>query len=129
MINYYIDSSVLVSMLLQEDQEKRFMTLFEASQGLYSSQLLEAEVYSVAAREDIPPDKASEFIELVSLIIPQRSLRSEFHKIFQAGYCRGPDAYHIAAALYLDPKKQNLTFVSADMTQNQLASKIGFRIF
>lgn len=123
----YVDSSTLVGVLFNEEEAsvhyKHVKTYDEAT----SSYLLEAEIYSACARESIEFAKADELIECLSLVIPDRSLKKEYCRIFDRGYCRGADAYHLATALYLDPSCQELTFLTTDGSQSDVARKIGFK--
>lgn len=128
MTQFYVDSSVLVALLLEQHSHKVYSNLLSKSEGNYSSFLLEAEVSAAAAREKVSPDDAEEFIDLISQVIPERSLRMEYRQIFQAGFCRGADACHLATALYLDPETKNLTFLTADKEQAGLARAVGFKV-
>ena len=124
----YLDSSVLVALLFEETLPKRYDRWLDFKGSYYSSYLLEAEIYASAAREGFSLEKAGEFIERVSLIIPEGSLKKEYLRIFGMGYCRGADACHLATALYLDPTAENLVFLTADEKQANMARKIGFQI-
>lgn len=128
MSELYVDSSVVVAMLLEEPQAENLSKLLTKSQVAYSSYLLEAELFASAAREKIDGERAVEFAGLVSLVIPQRSLREEYRRIFRAGFCRGANAFHLATALYLNPEADRLTFVTADNAQSRLAKRLGFRL-
>ncbi|HCU25137.1 MAG TPA: hypothetical protein DF383_08970, partial [Deltaproteobacteria bacterium] len=79
-------------------------------------------------REQVPWQFASEILEFVHPIIPERSLVPEYQKIFSHGYCRGADAFHLATALYLEPEAKNLVFLTADKTQGKIAASLGFRL-
>ena len=124
----YVDSSVIVALLFEEEGFRRYSDLIEKGETSYSSHLLEAEVFAAAVREGVPLKQAAEFVELISLIIPKRSLRLEYERLFEVGPLRGADACHIATALYLDPECKELGFVSADKDQSRLAQKLGFKI-
>jgi len=126
-MRYYIDSSVLIAILFQENLSRKYLPLLKKAGELFSSHLLEAEVYSTAARESLKFEDVSEMIESVSLVIPDRSLKEEYQQIFAEGYCRGADSLHLATALYLDPKAKHITFLSADTKQKSLAKKLGFQ--
>ncbi len=125
MTSYYVDSSVLVAILFEEQQAKKFRGLLKKSRSAFSSFLLEAEVYSAAAREKVELKIAEDFIRSVSLVFPERSFQKEYAEIFSSGYCRGADAHHIACALFLDPKKEELIFLTADNRQKASAKNAG----
>lgn len=124
----YLDSSVVVALLLKEPGSRRFVHVLEGAIDVFSASLLEAEVSATAVREKIPLETARPFIDLTSLVLPDRNLRGEYDRIFKAGFCRGADACHIATALYLDPPARNLTFVTADKNQARIAKVVGFRL-
>ncbi|OGQ08481.1 MAG: hypothetical protein A3G32_10390 [Deltaproteobacteria bacterium RIFCSPLOWO2_12_FULL_40_28] len=125
----YIDSSALVAILFNEPQSAHFRTFFQKHRKqVLSASLLEAEVFAAAKREDIPLEEALGFIDLIALVFPDDSLQREYLKIFQKGYLRGADAFHLAVALYLDPECQNLTFITADHKQAQIAQSLGFKV-
>ena len=124
----YVDSSVLVALLLRERGYEKTARFLEKRIPLFSSYLLEAELYATASREGISLETAGEFVDLVSLVLPDRSLKEEYRRIFEGGYCRGADACHVATALYLDPKTVNLGFLTADKDQAKIAKAVGFRL-
>jgi predicted nucleic acid-binding protein len=124
----YVDSSIIVSLLLKEKGYHSYRKILENADLALSSSLIEAEVYSVAAREKIPLQKAEEFIQLVSLVIPERSLQKEYFSIFEKNFSRGADTFHLATALYLDPSASELTFMTADKNQGRIAAKLGFQL-
>lgn len=95
---------------------------------MVSASLLEAEVLASAKREGVALDKAAPFVDMVSLVIPERSLLPEYLSIFEAGYLRGADAYHLAAALYTDPTRKQLGFATADQKQSEIADRLGFTV-
>lgn len=129
MSHIYVDSSILVSLLFQEKGWQKYSKSLSQCEGAYSSYLLEAEVYASAKREGLKLTVAKEFIESLSLVIPDRSLHSEYFRIFEFGYCRGADACHIATALYLDPDAKNVHFMTADQSQAKMAKVLGFQLF
>ena len=121
----YVDSSVIVSILFREPHSKKLLEIInQTSSTCYSSQILEAEVYASATRENIVLAEAHKLLMHINLLLPERSLRKEYKEIFSAGYCRGADAYHIACALYLDPERTNLIFLTADQRQQEVAKKV-----
>ena len=123
----YIDSSALLTVIFQEKNYQDYQRKLDKSDNLISSYLLEAEIYSTTKREKISLQIADDYLKYISMLLPDRSLQPEYHKIFQVGYCRGADAHHIASALYLDPAGQDLYFLSADKKQCALAKKVGLR--
>lgn len=127
-MNLYIDSSVLVAILLNEPTKEHYQKLTAEASELWSSFLLEAEVYSAVARENVTVEVADRLLGYVALVMPERSLKEEYRFVFSKGYCRGGDAYHLATLLYLDPQKSKLALLTADERQKEVALKIGIRI-
>lgn len=123
---YYVDSSALLGLILG-DQSVVSRELLEEQQ-VVGSYLIEAEVFSACTRESYEIQMAVELLERITLISPVRSLRPEYNLIFQSGYLKGADAFHLACALFLDPTCKNLTFVTADKPQAVIAKKLGFKI-
>lgn len=125
----YVDSSVILALLFEETKSSQYRKLLQGNRRqVFSSSLLEAEVYAAAKREGVPLEVAAGFVDLVSLVFPEESLQRQYLKIFQQGYCRGADAYHLATALYLDHEGKNLVFVTADRIQAVVARAIGFKV-
>ncbi len=124
----YIDSSIVVALLLKEAPAKKYQRILARKEEIVSSSLLEAELYSTAIREKVPFEKADLLLKGVSLILPNRLLTEELKLIFLKGYCRGADAHHIACALYLDPEMKTLEFFTADHRQAETAEKVGFKV-
>ena len=92
---------------------------------LLSSNLLEAEVRSVFARERLEFDAG--LLSDIEWIHPDRPLAAEIAAALRVGYLRGADLWHIAVALYL---KENLAgtlaFITRDNRQEAVAAGLGF---
>ncbi len=123
---FYVDSSVIAALLLEEKNSKQIRKTLSRAKQLYSGHLIEAEIFATAKRESIELSLASSFLNPVALVFPEQSLQKEYEEIFSKGYCRGADAYHIACALYLDPEKKNLSFLTLDEKQALIARQLGF---
>lgn len=123
----YIDSSVIVALLLKESSSKEIKNFLSKYSDFYSSSLLEAEVYATAKREKVNFEFATALISPISLIYQERSLKSEYEFIFSCGYSRGADTFHIATCLSLDPSKNHFIFLSLDENQSKLAKKVGLK--
>ncbi|MBI4238285.1 MAG: PIN domain-containing protein [Deltaproteobacteria bacterium] len=128
MIAYYVDSSVLVGILFREAGWKRQQRRLTDADRVVSAALTEAEIYATVTREQQPFALATEILESVALCIPERSLRPEYSEIFACGYCRGADACHLATALYLDPDRSELVFLTNDQPQRRLAVRLGLAV-
>lgn len=124
----YVDSSIMVAMMFEEKGSEAFKKRLQVSVGAFSSYLMEAEIYSAARREGVPLEYPEQFLQTVSLVFPNRSLKKEYEKIFSKQFCRGADACHIATALFLDPEGKSLGFLTADRVQAEIARKIGLKV-
>lgn len=123
----YVDSSAIAAILLIEEKASQYQKFLDHAEEVVSSSLLEAEIYSVAARERVDSHLLEKTLSHISISIPERTLRREYSLIFSHGYCRGADAHHIATAMYLDPTCRVLTFLTADRSQKEMARKVGFK--
>lgn len=123
----YVDSSVLVSVLFAEKGYRVYETALAEGKTVVSSGLAEAEVLATATREKVPREPMVRALEKITLCFPDRSLASELELVFACGFLRGGDAYHLATALYVDPSRKELVFLTADLVQRRVASRLGFR--
>ena len=93
---------------------------------LLSANLLEAEVRSVYARENLqyPPN----VVASVGWVHPHRSLGPEMAKALEVGgYLKGADLWHIATALYVEETIiGGMAFITLDNRQRAVAANLGF---
>ena len=68
----------------------------------------------------------SRLVANIEWILPTRSLGPEFETVLSAGYVRGADLWHLACALYIAPGPEQVTFVTLDQRQHEVASALGF---
>jgi predicted nucleic acid-binding protein len=122
----YVDTSILVAMFFEGPT--RYPSLLQEIDTLMSSALIEAEFLSVIAREKADINAGLRYLKQISLVAPDRSLSKELEYIFSKSYVRGADAFHLACALYLDPKGSELKFLTADKQQEKAAQAIGFTL-
>ena len=120
----YVDSSCLVAVAFAEPGYEALVTRLEAFDGLYSSNLLEAELRAAFQREGVAGDGA--LLERLSWVLPDRALSVEIGNVLAAGYLRGADLWHVACALYLSPDPRELAFLTVDQQQAAVAAIIGF---
>ena len=66
-------------------------------------------------------------VQGVEWISPSRRLTPELTRVLSAGYVRGADAWHIACALLVDPGAKELTFLTLDERQREVAVALGFK--
>jgi len=81
---------------------------------------------SVFAREGVQEQAAAPLLSWLTWVYPNRPLTEEFDRIIAAGYVKGADLWHLANALFLDPERSGLTFLTLDRRQRQVAARLGF---
>lgn len=121
----YVDTSCLVAWGLGEPGSARVQRRLRTLDALHSSNLLEAELHSVMARERVTP--APELLETITWVMPHRPLHAEIARVLQAGYVRGADCWHLATALYLAAEPESTIFLTLDARQQAVARKLGFQ--
>ncbi len=121
----YVDSSCLVCIALGERAWRSTAERLESFERLYSSTLLEAELRCVLAREKVTASPA-ELLAPVTWVHPRQRLSSQLDLVLAAGYVRGPDAFHLATALFLAPSPSDIHFLTLDKRQAQAARRLGF---
>ena len=121
----YVDTSALTALALGEAGAASLGDLNDYD-ALFSSNLLEAELRSVFAREGVPFER-SVFAD-VQWILPERPLTLELSVVLASGYLRGADLWHVATALYASPRPEDLAFVTLDRRQATVASGVGFMV-
>lgn len=120
----YVDTSCLVAILLAEPGARALKP--ERFDSIWSSNLLEAELLAVVQREGLKVERQELFHHL-RWILPDRTLGLELGRVFACGQLRGAYAWHLACALLLSPNAQ-ITFVSFDAKQREVAAKLGFEV-
>ena len=120
----YVGTSCLVAIAFRERGSTALRRRLDGFDDLFSSNLLEAELRAAFRREGISGDP--DLARAVSWVIPNRPLSAEISRVFDAGYMRGTDAWHLATALYLAGDSGSLTFVTLDSGQQALAATLGF---
>lgn len=122
----YIDTSVVIGIAFGEPGAGAFSSRLGRFDRVFSSNLLEAEFRSTLLREKVE-DSGEAFLGFISWIYPNRSLEPEIDRVAAAGYLRGADLWHLASALFLAPDSRELTFLTLDRRQREVASELGFR--
>jgi predicted nucleic acid-binding protein len=123
----YLDTSVLVAIAFDEPRAARLTKQVRSFDKLLSSSLLESEFLAVAEREGVR-DRASNLLEPISWVFPDRRLAQEIHRILDIGYIRGADLYHLATALLLFPAPRGEFFLTLDQRQGAIARELGFAV-
>jgi len=57
---------------------------------------------------------------------PNRPLSGEFERVTAEGYVKGAGLWHLACALFLAPDPKDLSFLTLDRRQEEIARKLGF---
>lgn len=122
----YVDTSVLVALAFEEPDGAAMRNRLEAFSRLLSSNLLEAELRAACARE--ARGFSDSLVANLTWVFPDRSLAPELAAALSAGYLRGADLWHVAAALYIAPSPRELCFLTLDERQRRVAATLGFRI-
>ncbi len=121
----YVDTSVIVAITLGENGADAVLQKVRPFQ-LVAAPLLEAEWRSACHRDGIAADPA--LLREIEWIVAPGELSSQLTRVFEAGYLRGADAWHLATALYLAPDPGELTFLTLDQRQGDIAAKLGFTL-
>jgi hypothetical protein len=122
----YIDTSVVVGIAFSEPDAATFPSRLARFGRVFSSNLLEAEFRSTLLREKVG-DSGESLLGFITWIYPNRSLKPEIDRVAASGYLRGADLWHLANALFLAPDSRELTFLTLDRRQREVAVELGFR--
>jgi predicted nucleic acid-binding protein len=120
----YVDSSVIVAILLGERTATTFFLRLKRFDRVSASGLLDAELRSVCRRENRPVPM--DLLREIEFAAPRRDLTPEIERVLSAGYVRGADCWHLATALYLSPDPSDLVFLTLDDRQREVAAVLGF---
>jgi len=120
----YVDTSCLVAIAFGEPQGSATTDRLKQFDRLFSANLLEAELRGSFLREGVPSDQA--MLSWISWVLPDRPLSREITAVLATGYLRGADLWHLACALYLAGAPRDLTFLTLDQRQEEVARKLGF---
>ena len=122
----YVDSSALVAVAFNEVRAAEVADRLRSYERLYSSNLLEAEVLSACAREELVLDPT--YLDRIEWLFPDRTLESEMNAVLATGYLRGADLWHVANALYAFPRATEVGFFTLDERQRAVAAELGFQV-
>ena len=121
----YVDTSALVSIAFNERGGISLARRLDNFSHLLSSNLLEAELRAVFAREEI--DFTTSLVSGIEWVLPDRPLTSELKMALEAGYLRGADLWHVATALYVVREPSDISFVTLDIQQRSVVKALGFQ--
>ena len=121
----YVDTSALVAVAFGEQEAPAVAQRLNACTAILSSNLLEAELRSVYAREGRRFE--ADRIARIEWIMPNRPLSPEIVAVLDSSHVRGADLWHLATALYVAPVPSEMSFVTLDKKQAATAALLGFR--
>lgn len=128
MTTAFVDTSCFVALALRErasDAVRRRLARFDL---LAASPLLEAELRAVDRREGLEVETPlTSWLGAVRWVVADRTLSQEIDTVLSAGCVRGADCWHLATALYLSPDQSEITFLTLDERQAEVAKALGFR--
>jgi predicted nucleic acid-binding protein len=121
----YVDTSVLVAVAFGEPESEEIARELEGFDRLLTSNLTEAEFRSALVREGVE-NAGVELLKGLSWILPNRPLTPEIDRVIATGYVRGADLWHLACALFVSSQPGEMSFVSLDAKQTEVAQLLGF---
>lgn len=123
----YVDTSFLLGIAFEEPGAARLTSRLRRFDRLFSSNLLEAEFRSALAREGIS-EGGDDALRHFTWVYPNRPLTPEFERILNTGHVKGVDLWHLASALFIAPDSRELSFLTLDRRQRQVAVELGFPV-
>jgi predicted nucleic acid-binding protein len=123
----YVDTSCIVAVTFEEPGGREIAAELGRFEALLSSNLLEAELRAALLREKVESE-IREQLAVIHWVLPDRPLSEEIQRVGKVGYLKGADLWHLACALFLAGKPQNVTFASLDRRQRKVAEGLGFRL-
>ncbi len=121
----YVDTSCLVAIAFDEPRGTEVASRLGEQDILLSSNLLEAEFRAALARESAELDEA--LFSWITWVLPDRPLSVEIRRVLQTAYMRGADLWHLSTAIYVTSDPGDLTFLTLDRRQAEVAKVLGFR--
>jgi len=122
----YVDTSCLVAIAFGESEAAEVASRLREHDVLLSSNLLEAELRATLVREAAEVDEA--LFSWIKWVLPDRRLSVEIIRVLRAGYLCGADLWHLATAMYVTPEPRDLTFLTLDRRQEEVAEELGFKV-
>jgi len=121
----YVDTSVLVAIAFDEPGARKVARRLRGFDRLIASGLLEAELRSAFAREQVAD--VDRFLSWITWVHPAEPLSAEIARVLEHGYLRGADLWYLACALHIAGRPEELCFFSFDRRQSEVARALGFR--
>ena len=124
----YVDTSCIAALALDEPGATSLHRRLAKFEVLAASNLLEAELRATLHRERVDDiGGAKSVFATITWVTPDRPLSAEIATVLAAGYLRGADCWHLATALYFSPDAADISFVTLDERQREVAKALGFR--
>ena len=122
----YVDTSCLVAIAFDEPQSAETASRLGEYDILLASNLLEAEFRAALVRESA--DLGEDPFSWITWVLPDRPLSVEITRVLRTAYLRGADLWHMSTAIYVTPDPRDLTFLTLDGRQRQVAEALGFEV-
>ena len=122
----FIDTSGLVSIAFNEPDAIEIARAMDSFDSLLASTLLEAELRAALKREN--SNVVADILSGITWIHPDRPLSREITEVLKTGYLKGADAWHLAVALYSTDNPGDITFITLDERQREVAETLGFKV-
>ena len=121
----YVDTSALLAVAFSEPTSPAVEQRLAQFASVASSNLLEAELRAGLSREGrvLHPG----LLIGIDWVLPVRPLTPELVTVLGAGYLRGADLWHVATALYSTSDPRQVTFITLDRRQAEVAAALGFQ--
>ncbi len=115
----YVDTSALAAIAFDDARGPDLARRLDGFARLVASNLLEAELRAVFARERLAFEP--NLVAGVDWVLPDRPLASELATVLGSGYLRGAELWHVASALYAAGEPGLMSFVTLDERQRAVA--------
>lgn len=122
----YVDTSAIIAIAFREPGSNGIARRINGFEHVISSNLLEAELRSACAREGRPVPET--LVAAFRWVQPTRPRSAELRSVLRAGYLRGADLWHVACALYMAKESEDVTFITLDRRQAEVAATLNFRL-
>ena len=121
----YVDTSALVAIAFNDARGPDLAESLDRFSRLVASNLLEAELRAVFARERLVFEAS--LVAGIDWVLPDRPLAPELATVLGSGHLRGADLWHVASALYAAGDPGLMSFVTLDERQRAVAGMLGFQ--
>jgi predicted nucleic acid-binding protein len=121
----FVDTSSLLAIAFAEPGARGLAERLAGFDRLLASNLLEAEFRTAVARERVLVDPGL-YLASLTWILPDRPLTQEYERILAVGLLRGADLWHLACALFVARNPGDLSFITLDRRQRDVAGRLGF---